>query len=106
MDGKKGIERKPGLPPAPAGRNCAYTFLLPAHFTLPFAPDQYEIWGNGWEREGNKREEGFINSVKGSLPGTGVREEKVKELVPANPQHMAAYSCLLPWATKAKLTFS
>ena len=64
MDGKKGIERKPGLPPAPAGRNCAYTLLLPAHFTLRFALDQYEIWGNGWEREGNKREEGFISSVK------------------------------------------
>lgn len=52
------------------------------------------------------KEEGFISSVKGSLPGTGVGEEKVEELVPANPQHMAAYSCLLPWATKAKLTFS
>ena len=103
---KKGTERTPGLPPARTGRNSAYTFLLPAHFTLPFAPNQYEIWGNGWEGEGNKREEGFISSVKGSLPGTGYGEEKVEEPVPAYPQRTAAYSCLLPWATKAKFTFS
>lgn len=80
----------------PLQESCAYTAHA-AHFTLPFA-DQYETWGNRLPGKEEIKRKDSLAALKGSLPGTGVGEEKVEELVPANPQHMAAYSCLLPWA--------
>lgn len=82
-------ESQPNQPPAPAGGKCfVYTLTQPTPFTPAFTLHHCERWGVGGKRKKKRKEEVFITRVKRSLPGMGVGEEKVEELVAA---------CLRAW---------
>lgn len=80
--------RKPAQPPAPAGRKgFLYTLTLPSPLLWP-SPSTIvnsRMWAGRGRREKRKV---LITRVKSSLPGMGVGEEKVGELMPA---------CLYAW---------